>query len=60
MGADCKSVAKASKVRILDLPPRAAKASDQRKRRSEAFFVGVGRVRLAMALDGRVRVSLGK
>ena len=29
---DCKSIAKASKVRILHLPPRAQRASDQRKR----------------------------
>ena len=32
MGADCKSVAKASKVRILHLPPPAQTAPDQRKR----------------------------
>ena len=35
---DCKSIAKASKVRILHLPPRAEEASDQRKRGAEAFF----------------------
>ena len=36
MGADCKSVAKASKVRILHLPPPAQTAPDLRKRRSGA------------------------
>jgi hypothetical protein len=35
----CKSIAKASKVRILHLPPRAREASDLRKRGSEALFV---------------------
>src|SRR5665647_229067 len=30
---DCKSIAKASKVRILHLPPRARRAPDLRKRR---------------------------
>jgi hypothetical protein len=30
----CKSIAKASKVRILHLPPRAQRASDLRKRRT--------------------------
>ena len=34
MEADCKSVAKASKVRILHLPPSAPRGPDQRKRRS--------------------------
>ena len=48
MGADCKSVAKASKVRILHLPPRANEGPDQRKRRSGPFalcpsWVGGGR-----------------
>jgi hypothetical protein len=33
MEADCKSVAKATQVRILHLPPPAQRASDQRKRR---------------------------
>src|SRR5450830_1544204 len=33
----CKSIAKASKVRILHLPPRAERALDQRKRRSWAL-----------------------
>lgn len=33
----CKSIAKASKVRILHLPPRAGRALDQRKRRSWAL-----------------------
>jgi len=33
---DCKSIAKASKVRILHLPPRVERASDLRKRRSGA------------------------
>src|SRR5664280_1848746 len=37
MGVDCKSIAKASKVRILHLPPCAERASDQRKRRSGAL-----------------------
>ena len=32
----CKSIAKASKVRILHLPPRAQMAPDLRKRRSGA------------------------
>ena len=41
MGADCKSVAKASKVRILDLPPRALKAPDQHVCRSGAFVMRV-------------------
>jgi hypothetical protein len=36
MGADCKSVAKATQVRILDPPLTGKSASDQRKRRSEA------------------------
>jgi hypothetical protein len=43
MGADCKSVAKASKVRILHPPPR---ASDQRKRGRRPFVLtGPGHVR---------------
>src|SRR5450756_1208776 len=43
----CKSIAKASKVRILHLPPRAERALDLRKRRSGALFmypVGVSKV----------------
>jgi hypothetical protein len=36
---DCKSIAKASKVRILHLPPRAQRVPDQRKRRSGALFL---------------------
>src|SRR5664280_2803041 len=39
MGVDCKSIAKASKVRILHLPPRAREASDLRKRWLGAFRV---------------------
>ena len=35
----CKSIAKASKVRILHLPPRAERALDLRKRRSGALFM---------------------
>jgi len=45
---DCKSIAKASKVRILHLPPRAERAPDLRKRRSGALFmypVGVSKWR---------------
>ena len=38
MGVDCKSIAKASKVRILHLPPRAQRAPDLRKRRLGAFL----------------------
>src|SRR6476661_10212814 len=34
MEADCKSVAKATKVRILHLPPSAPRGPDQRKRGS--------------------------
>jgi hypothetical protein len=34
---DCKSIAKASKVRILHLPPRAERAPDLRKRRTGAL-----------------------
>ena len=37
---DCKSIAKASKVRILHLPPRAQRALDQWKRRSGALSCG--------------------
>src|ERR1019366_3620555 len=36
---DCISIAKASKVRILHLPPRAERALDLRKRRSGPFRV---------------------
>ena len=36
---DCKSIAKASKVRILHLPPRAEMAPDQRKRWSGVLLV---------------------
>jgi len=36
----CKSIAKASKVRILHLPPRAGRALDQRKRWSRALSCG--------------------
>jgi hypothetical protein len=35
----CKSIAKASKVRILHLPPRAERALDLRKRRLGPFRV---------------------
>ena len=35
----CKSIAKASKVRILHLPPCAERAPDLRKRRSGALFI---------------------
>jgi hypothetical protein len=35
---DCKSIAKASKVRILHLPPRAERAPDLRKRRTGALL----------------------
>jgi len=38
MGADCKSVAKASKVRILHLPPTGKTAPDLRKRWSGAVL----------------------
>src|SRR6476620_3815302 len=34
METDCKSVARATKVRILHLPPSATRGPDQRKRRS--------------------------
>ena len=34
METDCKSVARATKVRILHLPPSASRGPDQRKRRS--------------------------
>src|SRR5665648_297828 len=40
MGVDCKSIAKASKARILHPPLRAERASDLRKRRSEALSLG--------------------
>ena len=49
---DCKSIAKASKVRILHLPPRAERAPDQRKRRSGALSCGpavIGSNRLSTA-----------
>ena len=36
----CKSIAKASKVRILHLPPRAERAPDLRKRRLGASSCG--------------------
>jgi hypothetical protein len=35
---DCKSIAKASKVRILHLPPRTERAPDLRKRRLGALW----------------------
>jgi hypothetical protein len=43
----CKSIAKASKVRILHLPPRAQRAPDLRKRRTGALLmypVGVSKM----------------
>src|SRR5258706_5733626 len=40
MGADCKSVARATKVRILHPPPASRTAPDQRKRGSGAALVG--------------------
>ena len=49
----CKSIAKASKVRILHLPPRAQRAPDQRKRRSRALSCGpavIGSKRLSTAV----------
>src|SRR5664280_1738830 len=49
----CKSIAKASKVRILHLPPRAERAPDQRKRRSGALLFGpavIGSNRLSTAV----------
>src|ERR1035437_703089 len=53
---DCKSIAKASKVRILHLPPRAVRASDDlRKRRSGALFmypVGVSKWRCMSRSSG--------
>jgi hypothetical protein len=50
---DCKSIAKASKVRILHLPPRAERAFDLRKRRSRALSLGpavTGSKRLSTAV----------
>ena len=49
----CKSIAKASKVRILHLPPRAERAFDLRKRRSGALSCGpavIGSNRLSTAV----------
>jgi hypothetical protein len=55
MGVDCKSIAKASKVRILHLPPRAQRAPDLRKRRSGALSFGpavIGSHRLFTGVRG--------
>ena len=49
----CKSIAKASKVRILHLPPRAKRAPDLRKRGSGALSCGpavIGSNRLSTAV----------
>jgi hypothetical protein len=51
----CKSIAKASKVRILHLPPRAQRAPDLRKRRSGAlliYLVGVSKTTLFWRSSG--------
>src|SRR5664279_693946 len=51
----CKSIAKASKVRILHLPPRAKGASDLRKRRAGALScvpAVIGSKRLSTAVRG--------
>ena len=56
----CKSIAKASKVRILHLPPRAERAPDLRKRGSGALSCGpavIGSNRLSTAVRGE---SAGK
>src|SRR5665647_439429 len=52
---DCKSIAKASKVRILHLPPCAERAPDLRKRGSGALSCGpavIGSNRLSTAVRG--------
>jgi hypothetical protein len=58
----CKSIAKASKVRILHLPPRVKRAPDLRRRRLEALSCGpavIGSNRLSTAVPGNTPGSFG-
>src|SRR6478609_12093204 len=52
MEADCKSVAKATKVRILHLPPSAPRGPDQRRRRSGPLACTRGGVLRAADSEG--------
>src|SRR5438445_626144 len=61
MGADCKSVAKASQVRILYLPPTSTQAGGCfRACRRGAWFAGTGNLTVLYLAAAAVRLAVAK